>query len=119
MNACDFQQALFRMLRERAARPHQLARELTGVIFKSRPTVYKKMQGNILLTMDELIAICSHYQIDLDPLLKEAPSFNSVLLDSGDNAQNPAERLLSHVQKWSASPDSTLLVDMRLSLIHI
>ena len=118
MNACDLQQALFRTLRERARRPRQLASEISGIIYKSKPTVYKKMQGNIALTMDELIAICSHYHLDIDPLLQKTPSFNSLLLDSGNEQSRADEALLTQIHQWSMSADSHLIVDVRGLFAH-
>ena len=100
------------MLRERASRPRQLAGEISGIIFKSKPTVYKKMQGNIALTMDELIAICSHYHLDLDPLLHQTPSFNSVLLDSGNEKCGPEEALFTEVNRWSVNPATRVIIDV-------
>ena len=112
MTACDFQRALFRMLREKASRPRSFVGELSTVIYKSRPTIYKKMQGNIMLTVEELIAICMHYHIDVDPLLKGAPSFNAILLDDVDHGDGPDERLLNHIDKWVSEPGTKVLVDM-------
>ena len=118
MTACDFQQALFRLLRERAAHPRSLVTELSGVIYKSRPTIYKKMQGHIMLTVDELIAICSHYGIDVDPLLNEKPSFNSLVLDSGGHNRQPTRLLLRQLQKWASTPDTQVLIDQPGLFVH-
>ncbi len=119
MTACDFQQALFQLLREKATHPRGLVNELSNVIYKSKPTIYKKMHGDIGLTVDELIAITHHYHIDIDPLLSESPSFNSVIL----NQINPGhekvhEGLLRQLKEWSRKPDTEILVDVSGPFVH-
>ena len=119
MTACDFQQALFQLLRERATHPRGLVNELSNVIYKSKPTIYKKMQGDIGLTMDELIAITHHYHIDIDPLLCESPSFNSVILNQlKPGHEKVHEGLLSQLNEWAKEPDTEILVDVAGPFIH-
>lgn len=119
MTACDFQQALFQLLRERATHPRGLVNELSNVIYKSKPTIYKKMQGDIGLTIDELIAIRHHYHIDIDPLLCESPSFNSVILNQiRPNHEKVHEGLLSQLREWSKEPETEILVDVAGPFVH-
>jgi hypothetical protein len=119
MTACDFQQALFQLLRERAAHPRGLVNELSNVIYKSKPTIYKKMQGDIGLTVDELIAITHHYHIDIDPLLSESPSFNSVILNQiSPGHEKVHEGLLFQLKKWSKEADTEILVDVAGPFVH-
>jgi len=119
MTACDFQQALFQLLRERATHPRGLVNELCNVIYKSKPTIYKKMQGDIGLTVDELIAITHHYHIDIDPLLSESPSFNSIILNQiGPGHEKVHEGLLHQLKAWSKEPDTEILVDVAGPFVH-
>ncbi len=119
MTACDFQQALFQLLRERATHPRGLVNELSNVIYKSKPTIYKKMQGDIGLTIDELIAITHHYHIDIDPLLCESPSFSSVILNQmRPGHEKVHEGLLLQLKEWSKEPDTEILVDVAGPFIH-
>jgi hypothetical protein len=119
MTACDFQQALFQELRERAVHPRGLVNELCRVIYKSKPTIYKKMQGHIGLTVDELIAISHHYHIDIDPILSESPSFNSVMLNQNKGGHDKIhEGLLVQLMEWSKEADSEILVDVAGPFIH-
>jgi len=68
--------------------------------------------------MDELIAICTHYRIDLDPLLNEAPSFNSLVLDNGNSQENPTKLLLEQLRKWSLGRDTQVLIDQQGPFVH-
>jgi|GEM_PF-3316076 len=119
MTACDFQQALFQLLRERAVHPRGLVNELCSVIYKSKPTIYKKMQGDIGLSVDELIAIAHHYHIDIDPLLSESPSFNSIILNQIKPGHTQVhEGLLYQLKEWSKYPDTEILVDVAGPFVH-
>lgn len=71
-----------------------------------------------MLTVDELIAICAHYGIDVDPLLNESPSFSSLVLDNGAEAENRTKLLLRQLRKWAATPDTQVLIDQPGPFVH-
>ena len=115
MRANELQDALFRTLRERRdTKPSILVKELCGIIFKSRPTIYKKLQGNISLTVDEMIMICDHYRIEIGSHLTEKPSYSSMVLEApGDQGEHHCcDILLEQIHQWNNTAHTSVIVDV-------
>ncbi len=115
MKANELQNALFKTLREdRRQGTGSLVKELSGIIYKSRPTIYKKLQGNISLTVDEMVTICDHYQIDIDSLLHEKPAYSSLVLEDPVSADthNTCRMLLDQIHQWNNTAHTSVIVDV-------
>lgn len=115
MRANQLQTALFRTIKEhRSHGAGSLVKELSGIIYKSRPTVYKKLQGNISLTVDEMVTICDHYQIEIDSLLHEKPSYSSLVLEdpAADDTYHSCRMLLDQIHQWNNTAHTSVIVDV-------
>lgn len=66
----DLQTKLFDNIRQRAQNPKRWIDEIADVLSKSKHTIYKKIQGESCLSLDEVVTLASHYQLHLDPMIR-------------------------------------------------
>lgn len=66
----DLQTKLFDNIRQRAQNPKRWIDEVADVLRKSKHTIYKKIQGESCLSLDEVVTLASHYQLHLDPMIR-------------------------------------------------
>jgi hypothetical protein len=68
MTPIDLQQSLFKTIRSRIGET-PLAEEIAGILDISTDSAYRRLRGEKLITLEELLALCSHYQLSLDQLM--------------------------------------------------
>jgi hypothetical protein len=66
----DLQNKLFETIRRRAVNPKRWIDEVADVLCKSKHAIYKKIQGETCLSLDEAVTLASHYQLHLDPMIR-------------------------------------------------
>ena len=66
----DLQNQLFETVRQRAQNPKRWIDEVAEVLCKSKHAIYKKIQGEVCLSLDEVVTLATHYRLHLDPLIR-------------------------------------------------
>ena len=64
-----FQEVLLREVRARTADHKTLVTTLSKLLYKSRYSIYKKLDGTTSLSIDECVRLAQAYHINLDPLI--------------------------------------------------
>jgi hypothetical protein len=66
----DLQTKIFETVRLKAHNQKRWIDEVADVLHKSKYAIYKKVQGEICLSFEEVVMLASHYQMHLDPLIR-------------------------------------------------
>jgi len=82
MNSKRFQLDFFALVRQKSTNSNLLIQELQELLNLSKSTLYKRLNGDIKLTLDELIAIAIRYDISVDNLFQNQRSTISFELRS-------------------------------------
>jgi hypothetical protein len=72
MNAAALQNSLFKQVKDRLPAHLSLADEIAGLLGLSPDSAYRRIRGEKLMDLDELLKVCGHYKISIDPLLGQA-----------------------------------------------
>ena len=62
------QRRLFDHVRERTS-PSGFMRELSNILHLSNSSLYKRINGNVTITLSEFLTLCKHYEVSADELL--------------------------------------------------
>ncbi|MDX1476885.1 MAG: hypothetical protein R3301_04230 [Saprospiraceae bacterium] len=68
--AQDLQRTVLQIARDRCANPRRWMTELASVLNKTKHSIYKKVQGDIGLSLEEVLRLAEHYDLSIDPLLR-------------------------------------------------
>lgn len=118
----DLQTKLFDNIRHRAQNPKRWIEEVAVVLRKSKHTIYKKIQGESCLSLDEVVTLASHYQLHLDPMIRPGTvlSFEVPIQNPKDYCREYLSQLhcqlefakkLPDVQIWHSGFDLPLIHD--------
>jgi hypothetical protein len=66
----DLQTKLFETVRLRVQNPKRWIDEVADVLCKSKHAIYKKIQGETSLSLDEVVTLASHYHLHIDPMIR-------------------------------------------------
>ena len=69
MDTIVLQQELFKIIRTKLPEHLSAADEIARILDISTDSAYRRMRGEKTITLDELSALCLHYQISLDDLM--------------------------------------------------
>lgn len=83
-SAHDLQRTMLQIARERCTNPRRWMSELASVLNKTKHSIYKKVQGDIGLSLEEMIRLSEHYDFAIDPLLKPDTTLSFEFSRSGD-----------------------------------
>ena len=87
MDPKTFQAELFRMIKMAVPGQHDLVATVAGVLQISNDSCYRRLRGDKLLDLAEMITLCQHFKLSLDSLL--GLQGNRILFTS--NHASPAE----------------------------
>jgi len=73
MTPNDLQQGLFKTIKNRIGE-NPLAEEIAGILGISTDSAYRRLRGEKMITLEELQALCTHYQLSLDQLMNIHPT---------------------------------------------
>lgn len=69
MNATELQQQLFNNIKSKVPDHLSAPEEIARLLDVSVDSVYRRMRGEKVITLDELQTLCTHYKISLDQLM--------------------------------------------------
>ena len=69
MNATELQQLLFNTIKGKIADHLSAPEEIARLLDVSADSIYRRMRGEKVITLDELQTLCTHYKISLDQLM--------------------------------------------------
>src|SRR6185295_13756550 len=69
MDTIELQQELFKTIRAKLPEHLSAADEIARILDISTDSAYRRMRGEKTVTLDELHALCSHYQVSLDKIM--------------------------------------------------
>jgi transcriptional regulator with XRE-family HTH domain len=69
MNATELQQQLFNTIKSKIPDHLSAPEEIARLLEVSADSVYRRMRGEKVITLDELQTLCAHYKISLDQLM--------------------------------------------------
>ena len=118
----DLQNKLFETVRQRAQNPRHWIDEVAGVLHKSKYAIYKKIQGETCLSLDEVVTLAAHYGLQLDPMIRPGATLSFEFPADSDSYRYP--RYLTDIRNelelaislpdahiWHAGIDLPLLHD--------
>jgi len=83
----NIQSVFLEQIRQRLPKNLSLADELAEILNVSRDSVYRRMRGETILSLEEVKKLCNHYKVSLDSLLSpssEIISFHRRSIDAVD-----------------------------------
>jgi hypothetical protein len=94
-------------VRQRARNPKHWIDEVADVLCKSKHSIYKKIQGEVCLSFDEVITLASHYQMHLDPLIQPGKvlSFESPYRNNSYQYTEYLSHILMQITMARSLPD--------------
>lgn len=117
----DLQTKLFDNIRLRAQNPKRWIDEVADILRKSKHTIYKKIQGESCLSLDEVVTLASHYQLHLDPMIRPGTvlSFEFPLQNHQRHYREHLSQMRSQLELAEKLPDVQIWHSgIELPLIH-
>lgn len=104
----NIQSVFLEQIRQRLPKNLSLADELAEVLSVSRDSVYRRMRGETVLSLEEVQKLCNHYKISLDSLLSpssEIISFHRRSIDAVNfTFEKWQQSLLTNLEMISTFP---------------
>ncbi len=109
-SAQDLQRTMLQIARDRCDNPRRWMAELASVLNKTKHSIYKKVQGDIGLSLDEMIKLAEYYELCIDPLLRpdSALSFEFKEAPAPGQGEHYLGLIESQLDKISKLPDVVL-----------
>lgn len=121
MSTPEIQRQIFDQVRAQISHKNWID-EIAEVLGRSKNSIYKKLSGDVGLSLDELVILANEYKIHLDPILQEnqAVSFNFPFLTEETTLGKHYFRALSHLaEQFKSIPDLKVWVSqMEIPFIH-
>jgi len=106
----DLQHKLFETVRQRARSQKHWIDEVAEVLSKSKHAIYKKIQGETLLSLEEAIKLATHYELHLDPLIRP---------DTVLSFEFPFQNACTSYQEYLRQIQAQIEMAQRLPDLHI
>ncbi|PZR41687.1 MAG: hypothetical protein DI538_00540 [Azospira oryzae] len=109
----NIQSVFLEQIRQRLPKNLSLADELAEILNVSRDSVYRRMRGETVLSLEEVKKLCNHYKVSLDSLLSptsEIISFHRRSIDAVDfTFEKWLGSLLSNLEMISTFPEREIV----------
>lgn len=99
MEEPNIQQLFFQKIKESSASHLSIVDEIATLLNISNDSVYRRMRGEKVISLDEVQLLCSHYKISIDQLFSlgsDAFIFQGML---GDNSEQSFDHWLANVSQ--------------------
>ena len=90
----EFQQELFKKIKSRLPGNTQLSHAIAELLHISESTAYRRLNGEVLFSTDELLQLVQHFQLSVDDLLNTT---NKDFLFSGELMENNSTSFLKYL----------------------
>ncbi len=117
----DLQTKLFETVRQRAQNPKHWIDEIAVVLCKSKHAIYKKIQGETSLSLDEVVTLASHYRVHLDPMIRPGSvlSFEFPFQNGSSHYTEHLSNIRKQIEVARTLPDAHLWhTGIELPFIH-
>ena len=109
----NIQSVFLEQIRQRLPKNLSLADELAGILSVSRDSIYRRIRGETVLSLEEVKKLCNHYKVSLDSLLSpnsEIISFHKRSIDAIDfTFEKWLNSLLSNLEMISTFPEHEIV----------
>ena len=109
-----FQQKFIEILKQAAPESTSLANEMSDVLAISLDSSYRRMRCETVISIDEVVILCLHFQIPLESLnneINQAVTFRyHPLLNSPEKFKNYLESINADLSKVSKTEDAQLQI---------
>jgi transcriptional regulator with XRE-family HTH domain len=109
----NIQSVFLEQIRQRLPKNLSLADELAEILNVSRDSVYRRMRGETVLSLEEVKKLCLHYKISLDSLLSpssEIISFHKRSIDAVHfTFENWLQSLLHNLEMINSFPEREVI----------
>ena len=95
----DIQSVFLEQIRQRLPKNLSFADELAEILNVSRDSVYRRIRGETVLSLEEVKKLCYHYKVSLDGLLSPSSEIISFRKRSIDPVNFTLDRWLTSIQK--------------------